>query len=582
MIRAIRELGRLYPNTELDKLPEGHLIIIELSSTGGTLQFDQVSIEEIDLEKIKNYLYKKGTPNGPNFSPTAIITEPEKTFDVKVIGWFRRIMKDFSGKPDLQNHLNYVKKIQDCLDQNSEKILSEIKNKISEYKKSRDHSFSITIKIDQKYIGEIQEFQELFKAFLSHSFSGKSFQEEALCSLCGKKGEVSGSVGVFKFYTLDKPGFIAGGFKEEFAWRNFPVCRDCQFHLESGRKYIEDNLVFNFYGLKYWIIPKFYLARNDDEKREILRTLASSSKNQTMQNRKRITSDQREILDILSQSQDYLGIDIIFIEQEKSAERILLHIEDIFPSRLRKIFEAKDKIDDIFSEVSDQRDFNLEALRLFFSKTDKSKREYDLNNYFLDIVAKIFRGGRVQIGFLLKFFMKSIRDEFIRDSTRKRFLQLTEDSLKLLLFLHFLEIVEFASDYNKNTNMGIFEGFFNKYSPVFDSPHKKALFLLGALTQLLLNVQMARGKIPPPFLKKLKSLKMSKKDVIALFPELKNKLFEYGVSYRKIEEECTRYFLESGDWNMSVDELNFYFVCGMNSAQQMKKIIEEDKQDGTQ
>jgi len=113
----------------------------------------------------------------------------------------------------------------------------------------------------------------------------------------------------------------------------------------------------------------------------------------------------------------------------------------------------------------------------------------------------------------------------------------------------------------------IFSSIFNHYGKSFGSSAKRGVFLLGVLTQLLLNKQWSERKAKP-FMKKLKGLKMDEKDIKALLPEVQNKLEEYDSfdkGKRLIASEASKYLLEAGDsWKMSVDEINFYFACGMN------------------
>ena len=42
-----------------------------------------------------------------------------------------------------------------------------------------------------------------------------------------------------------------------------------------------------------------------------------------------------------------MSFDFLFLKKEQSAERILLHIQDVFPSRIRTIIEAKEYVDNL-------------------------------------------------------------------------------------------------------------------------------------------------------------------------------------------------------------------------------------------
>ncbi|MCG7847796.1 MAG: TM1802 family CRISPR-associated protein, partial [ANME-2 cluster archaeon] len=69
-----------------------------------------------------------------------------------------------------------------------------------------------------------------------------------------------------------------------------------------------------------------------------------------------------------------------------------------------------------------------------------------------------------------------------------------------------------------------------------------------------------------PFRTKLHGLKLDEKLVKRLLPEMQNKLEEYNKNYyRGLEALISKYMLQAGDgWNISKDEVSFYFVLGMN------------------
>lgn len=336
--------------------------------------------------------------------------------------------------------------------------------------------------------------------------------------------------------------------------------------LQRGRNFIENKLTFKFYGLKYQLIPKVLLGGSEVIK-EILDILSDTHKNISLKERivKRLTDDENEILEYLSEKEDVLTLNFLFLKSDKSAERILLLIEDVFPSRLKTIFDAKRYIDEIYNE-----EFNFGKVRTFFFKSDQDKREVDLDKYFLEIVDSVFRGRKIDFGFLVKFFMQNIRKDFINDSY---YLFKIRDAMMCMTFFEKLGLINFEE---VNMEQNIFDEVFNRYGKSFNSPEKRGIFLLGVLTQMLLNKQsLERGS--KPFMKKLKSLKMDEKDIKALLPEVQNKLEEYDAfdkGKRLIAQEASKYLLQAGEgWKMSVDEINFYFACGMNMSGEIAKMI---------
>jgi CRISPR-associated protein Csh1 len=290
--------------------------------------------------------------------------------------------------------------------------------------------------------------------------------------------------------------------------------------------------------------------------------------------KKKITSDNYEILETISREKDVLTVNLLFLKKEQSAERILLLIEDIFPSRIKEIFDAKDRVDALFQE-DDGAGFNFGKVRTFFAKSSEGKKNNDLDKYFLEIIDATFLGKKIDFTFLTKFYLAVIRKEFIED---RYFKARVNDALMGVMFFKELGLLTFQEA--KSMNESIFSNVLTKYGGMLNSPAKQGVFLLGALTQLLLNKQYAeRGAAP--FRKHLKGLKMDGRDFRALLPKVRNKLEEYG-SFDKgkaqIAEEVSRAFLKAGEnWKIAADELNFYFVCGMNLAEEIAGIVYQGK-----
>ncbi|MCD6450189.1 MAG: type I-B CRISPR-associated protein Cas8b/Csh1 [Thermotogaceae bacterium] len=122
--------------------------------------------------------------------------------------------------------------------------------------------------------------------------------------------------------------------------------------------------------------------------------------------------------------------------------------------------------------------------------------------------------------------------------------------------------------------------FFERYEKFFDTAWKKAVFLTGVLTGYILDFQQ-REKGSAPFLKKLKGLKMRKEDVEGLLPEIKSKLMQYKIESERTNRELERaskYFLEAGDWNATVDEINFVFTIGMSMYRRFIRGEDDDSE----
>ena len=569
-----------------------NILFIILDKKNGEFKYTGIEIEEFSKEKLMKYLYRKGGgARGTDITPTSMVTEIEKTFNIKILSWFKKY------NSDQNNQCNLLHKIYLVLENNKTKIIQDLKEK------SEKGNNIISLKINSNYLGDLEIFKNILVSDARENYFKKfgieSKSEEKLCSVCKKRqSEVYGFVSTFNFYIVDKPGFVSGGFRQKNSWRNYPVCLNCALTLEEGRKYLRDNLNFNFYGFRYLLIPKFVKGIQEEIQNSIFKAIKSQKDPKFIKKEiKRLTNDEDEALELMSKKENYLNNNFLFYYAPKGFDgkvfNILLYVEDILPSRLKKLFEAKEKIDQeemyrncmvpTFNDRGKKDgekplEFNFGILRTFFPRISNNRT---FNKYFLDITNKIFTNKPVEYDFLLNFIVKKIRDDFTKDYSTKI------DTLKgfmLLNYLKELKILKLKKEVKMETKDLLsleseekeikerVELFFNKFSNFFNSNLKKAIFLEGVLTQYLLNIQYQERK-STPFRVKLKGLKLDEKQIKKLLPEIQNKLEEYGKNYyRDLESIISNYFVLSGnDWSVTNDEISFYFTLGMNLSNLFKK-----------
>jgi CRISPR-associated protein Csh1 len=564
MLSAIREIGILVSNQVVtpSSRTAGKIIAIVLNEENTA--FQDVELEDFDPDKADRYLYKDRGSKGNMPAPFAQITETGKTFKKKILQWL-------SGCEKISNleavDREFIKRICQALAEKEDSIL-EAADKLASTLQKKDKKF-LTIKLEggKTFLGDYEIFRRAVNHFADEK-TKKSCSSGSVCSVCGEiKDKVAARTSVYQFDTDDKPGFIAGGFDKVNNWRNIPVCGECRTFLAQGRRFIDSKLDFRFYGLRYCLIPRLLMA-NSGILEEIIFILSDSHQSVSLKERikRRITSDENDILEFLSENKDILTLNFLFLQQQNSAERISLLIEDVFPSRLRTIFEAKDCVDSAFGEP-----YNFGKVRTFFSKSDEGKRNSDLNKYFLEIVDAVFRGKDINFSFLTRFHMAVIRREFVNDGY---FTFKIKDAAMNTMFFDKLGLITFQEDTNMEEDT--FNEVFSRFGKMLNTPEKRGIFLLGALTQLLLNKQWA-ARETKPFMKKLKSLRMDEKDIKGLLPAVQNKLEEYDAfdkGKRLLAAESSKYLLQAQEgWKMPVDEINFYFCCGMNLCDDIASIV---------
>ncbi|MCI4624484.1 MAG: TIGR02556 family CRISPR-associated protein [Candidatus Magnetoovum sp. WYHC-5] len=572
MIEALRELG-LYSlksegrstANELEIMVQDpnvdKVILIKFKSDSGEVRYDGVDVEDMKGNYIK-YLYRRKAPNGPNFTPSAKLTDNvQKTIDNRFIPWFK-------GRQGMLGNVT-IQQIGNSFVQNMNTIVNQITEELNSYSKE---TFLITLLIDGKYLNEFNVMQDILIEGVKGKY-GKVKTKDGVCSLCGKREEVFGNASPYTFYTLDKPGYVAGGFDDKQGWRNFPLCIECVLLIDEGRQYLEDTLgAFSFAKLSYYLIPRS-ITNNIDALTGVL-TIYNDFRTKKIaideKHRKRLLSDEDDILYIIKDCNDSFVFTFLFYEKSNSRFAINLLIEDIYPSRLMEMFNAKSMAEDysIFKNIvfskKDTKDilFNFYVLRVFFNSIKE----------FLNITEQIFKKIPLNYDFVISKFIEYIRDRFVNDNYIK--ISALQSFVCLLFFNHFgllnfnggkqvkmdKRVMPSALELNEKI-----DGFFNSFSDAFSSYSMRAVFLMGVLTQLLLQIQ-GGDRSSTPFRKQLKGLKMKEDDICGLLPKIINKLEEYGKNYYKqLESIISFYFLNAGkDWHMSVDEINYYFVLGMN------------------
>lgn len=572
MIEVVKEIGEYAISDQnivegeyiplLAEAPELDMIIlVDLISDSDGMSFNSIRLEDFRRYEKGKYLYKVSpSARAPDFSPTTKLTRRGKTFDfertfrVRVLGWFDKYA--FSQEQMLQ--------IGDSLNADAGKIIEELNS----LEIDSDKGYLMSIRVDGKYVGEIQEFRQIFLSNILGKYREFNNQEvyslDSTCSLCGRSGEVFGNIAPFAWYSLDKDCYIAGGFKVENAWHNFCTCLDCTLKLEAGKTYILNHLDRTFAGVPFMLLPHLILDRSEGLG-NILEVYEDFEKRKlSMGDGQSITADEDEIFEIATEFQDYVSFTMLFYRQEQARMRILLSVDDIYPSRFRALFAAKTELEEIPIFSENEVRYSFAALKRLVSPSKDSMKE------FLDYMGKIFKGMPISYSRFMGLSASRFRQLFAEEKLYPNqvlsaficFLYIQ----KLDLFSDRKEVGQMSESTLSIVGMDRLEDFFGQFPKAFDSSAKKGVFLLGVLTQNLLSIQYREKGGSTPFRKKLRGLKLRKEDVLALLPAAQNKLEEYDRNfYRQLESVISAYLLQAQEnWDLSMDEISFYFTLGMN------------------
>ncbi len=554
-----------------------NVISLCFETNNDNAEYKGVEITDYNLDMAEKYLLRKAGSNGANYGPTAQLTEVDKTLNKKVTVWF----KDARSEKTESICNKYLSDIYDYLDENKEIIESEIEESMP---KGKGISNLLTVKINGKFPMDVEFIYKIYTEKLRNKLVG-SDNHEGTCCLCGNDNvSLVPKVDVFKFYTLDKPGFISGGFKESDAWRNCPVCISCEPVLRGGKKFMLDNLRFDFYGLSYYLIPSTTSGAVTDE---ILLSQLYNIKEKNFSFEKDkidlIHTLSDDIFDVLAAENDINSYRILFFKKDNSAERIILDIKDVFPSRFKELYSAKSKAEksykNAFSEINSKEEmyFNFSYFRDFLRKTDNKRRANDLDNEFLTLTRAIFLKEEISNKTLIPHYMRNIRNIFSEEGITGKFNTTILRAYAGLSYLKEIECIYCKEESFMNENL---QAVLEPYKLGLDTDVKKALLLTGALIKKTMNIQARELSGSTPFTNKLKELKMRQSDIKGVINESVNKMMQYD-SYSKasqilVEEIAELIFKSPPEWKMLNEEINFCIVGGMALSKKIYDSLKED------
>ena len=629
MINSIAELGRFEKtkNPDLtsfdiwleDSFDNGkypNLFLIEFIKADSKWTFEKIDVWQNSTNLKSKLLYKFGSSSGPNITPTSKVTTGiEVTIPRKIINWFESNKnKNFLSTEEK----NFLDEISKEIRGGKEDIYKAIREKAGMV----DNTGIVLSPVftengNQKFIGDY----EFFKKFIteeskqgykySPTFKKYSFSKNETCSVCNKvKNEVFGFFTSLAFYTVDKPVMVTGGFQQDKSWKNYPVCLDCALDVETGIKLMDQELSFKFYGLRYYLIPRTITKRASGD---IIDSILDFKKSPRINeaDRERLTNDEKDIFEMLQEEQNNVALNLVFYAKpQKGVLRILAVIEEVLPSRIRQLFNAKHFTENIVflkehktKENKDMFRFSFGTLRTFLPN---NKIEGNNDKSFLELTRMVFSDIKIDYQFILHQIISHIRNNFVQNQAI--WFQ-TIQGFMLIVYLNKLNLfrknlkeadmdhiffdsfkIESKEELEEKTKL-----FFSNFKEFFESDAHISVFLIGVLAQFLLNIQKDKRNATP-FRSRLKGLKMNSRDISVLLPEIIEKIEQYkkqyGIhyQYKGIADLASKYLISSGNfrnWNIPVDEMNFIFVLGMNLAQYFKiksnaNTDNEQKEDGNE
>lgn len=618
MIEALRELGHLRllaegrdPNDLISALVRNpnqngrysKVIEIVLEHTDSELRYAGCQVSDFQTTHLKRYLYRDDSPRGIDYTPVSRITEPKRTLETKIFPWFEKYSRGEIGRNDSHER---ILKWTAAIKANKEAITEEFITKFT----TIEGAFAIVCERDGslKYPGDFPEFREVLREHFEKKI-GEVTLSNATCAVCGRaRQKVYGQAlsQHFKFYTLDQPGYIAGGFNRDQGAKNAPICLDCFLKVEGGINFVRDHLIRRLGGQEYWLIPAFHSQIDENNAEDIVSLLEEIKKQKdgqpvdtiNFQALARWETIQSEIPEALAKEEFPVSYNFFFFKKQTGKSiphEIKLLIEDVLPTRLHAIRESA-KAAGLQLVQGQNIDFGFGIL---VDLTQDTFVNQDKDRTFLKAVENIFRGIPLPSSQVYRWIMRYLRDQLYearkheakkeRKKAENRYKEFRYATLRATVLLKFLSIHEVLNQPRTEEGEVVTdiaeraEAYFARNPEAYPSKVHRAIFMLGVLTNRLLWVQ--REIIDnDPFWSVLKDLKMKERDFVSLLPKIQGKLKQYDAPFRaqkgyaaSSQKRATLVsdYLQAAPrpWNLSTDEMNYYFTLGLNLAFDFNKFV---------
>lgn len=578
-----------------------HILFMCFDFHEGQWIYRETQLEEYDDSKLHSYLFRAVSGRGSSDFPTLDIFKPDELISDHHV--------DFERSTQGKKLLNILKKNAPILDalihelQTNHQIGLHLAETIENLIHSGVKRFALSFKLDGDYLGSskyyskkidemnVNLYNEAFATYKNKRYEGTSGQPCALTKAPASK--VWGYASPFAFYACKTEyGGISGGFDPTQAWKNFPVSPEASLQLERAAEFVTDHLSFRFGGYDYFLIPEKIGYGAGEEFLEFIKDFQKVGLGQTGRDNAQVEMD---VLSILKEQNNSGNFSFYFYEKNNAEFKLLVSIDDVFPSRIHRIIQAAEWAESLpcfkalpaetKGEFYDIR-FTFQTLKRFLPDT---KIEGSFRHGFLSVLRNIFLNRPISKSYLLDRIMKEIQVAFANEKKFKKSISShVRHAYMLLRFLQHLNLIQQDPDpvYSRKPTMTSFDSkFFEKHAPFFEQPPhlaalKKALFLEGVLCKKLLNYQY-RQKGAMPFRSRLNGLKLNERIIRRIYHEMIEKLDQYGINhyYANLETAISRYFLEA-QFELADDEYAFYFVMGMTLAKDVYSAEEEPEEEG--
>jgi len=273
LISALRNIGlaTIGSKDEIDIILEEQARKIEKSKVIVVCDIDltqntfKISVEDLQIDKIKKYLPGVVTGNSKNLSPFLAIKHQKSSNDKQFSSLAPKDMVNFDKMPLFDA---FISEIKDNLLLQFSMLINEKKDDISaeiyslferEYLDEKDKGIKVISKNAPKYLvfrineqfpGEIEAFRRLYLLQKSYGQKKTAQLEDVICLACGKQKDKLIPLEKCKFFDLfsiDQLYFQMGFQKDA---NQAMICKECELLVRQGYTALNTTLRFEAYRLK--------------------------------------------------------------------------------------------------------------------------------------------------------------------------------------------------------------------------------------------------------------------------------------------------------------------------------------------
>lgn len=537
------------------------VLCISFTKKNGELKYDGITFEEFREDEYKKYCYRRLTSRSEDFTPSSKLNKGDK---IKTLERFKRW---FQNNPNIIN-----------IDEDQFSTKGKIGEDLRDIEIDKKKKYLLTLKIGNKYIGEIIPKEWFINKIRERFFEGGG---SSICQLCNQRKEVGGKFSLsmlgLEFCNFDKKGF-APSFSQRDSWKEIPICFDCMKFIEYGKSFLDEFLRIEtpIGKLSYYIIPSFIFKKSEAIQKFLEKVRLSSYQIENEITKGLIMKEDR-LYDLVKEIGDWIRFNFLFFTKEQSRFLIHSYVNDVKPSWINRIFDIEEKCrkEWIFQEAQMKKIFGKKYKNSFLKKHINLRNKkivwwvqflhfiYSTKKEYVNTLSNILSNKKISFDLFIHNSIIYLQNTFKNDikNLNRNVLQ----TLAIFLFLKRLNL--FRMDKNiKNIFSKESNEFFDKYKELFSNNEQKIAFLLGVLGNYVLYVQYLKGGYKfgeEPFRKEFNNLLINKKRLKKILVKCVEKLAQYKKGIPTWFSENLINYLNTKDLNLSTDEISYFFTLGL-------------------